>query len=361
MLEKLAAEVRGKVEPFVERWKKFEGKLIARAQEVEDEAQAGLNELIQINALDPNSISAGFNAVKNRVMGLGDKIEAAMEKLEGEWEEATEDLDLEEQVQNTLYRIWYGIVRESRVLQHKLEQWGNKIEIKKNADWARILYKMAEGECKKERQCPSCGAGIEVSIQHAHSAIKCPHCDSVNEMDIGMATGLYYQGNGVHSLAQEAAADKYMALQNAEHDFNEWRHPTDEDRDKYMAAAADYWTGYYQAYQKLHPGFSQTIEEAVKGRMAHYDQYDNVQDQTDRLFYGDLVRKAQARDRDSIREHLEGAEDPDEAPSAVHEHGDREGTIVVLQVLHEMQDEDEEIHEWIQEKLKELDEDLATR
>jgi len=216
MLDKLNAELRGIVEPFVNRWKPFEGKLTGRAQDIENEANAGLDELVKMNPLDPNAISAGFNAVKARLQGLGDKIDSAIEKIEEEWEEATEDLELEEDQYPLLSQVWFGIVRDSRNLQYKIEKWHESIEIKKNADWARLLFKMAQEECSKPHSCPSCGAGIDVTIQHAASAVKCPHCDSVNEINVGPATGYYYQGNGVHGLAQEAVFEKFMAQLDGE-------------------------------------------------------------------------------------------------------------------------------------------------
>jgi hypothetical protein len=361
MLDKLNAELRGIVEPFVNRWKTFEGKLTGRAQEIENEANAGLDELVKMNPLDPNAISAGFNAVKARLQGLGDKIDSAIEKIEEEWEEATEDLELEEDQYPLLSQVWFGIVRDSRALQHKLEKWHEGIEVKKNADWARLLFNMAQEECGKPHSCPSCGAGIDVTIQHAASAVKCPHCDSVNEINVGPATGYYYQGNGVHALAQEAVFEKFMAQIDAERDYNEWRHPTDDDRKKYLGVVAAYWTAYYEATQGLHPGFKQTVEEAVKGRLAHYAQYDNAQDQSDRAFYGELLRLAAARDEAGLMSHLEGAEDLDECPSAVHEHGDRDGTILVLKAVHKLEDEDDSLKDYIKEKLTDLDQDLATR
>jgi len=361
MLSKLSPETKAVVEPFVNRYETFEGKVAGRAAEVEQEAGEGLDELIQMNPLDPNAISAGFNAVKNRFDGLGTKVEQAMEKLEEEWEEATGDLDLEGEELSALYGTWYGMVNKSRLFMNRLEHWHEKVEAKKNADWARILYKLAEEECQKPRACPSCGAPIDIDIKHAHSAIRCPHCDSVNEMDIGMATGLYYQGNGVHSLAHEKVLDKWMGIHDAEYRFNEFRHPTNEDRARHLDAARTYWTAYYQEFQKLHPGFKQTIEEAVAGRMGFYDQYDNPDDQQQRAYYSQLLGLVASGDLGAVRDHMEGFDDRDEVPSAVLEHGDREGTVLTLQALYELDDEDEDRDEWIMEKLKDLDEELANR
>lgn len=361
MLDKLSQETRGKVEPFVNRMQSFATKIQARVQEIKEEADAGLNELIQVNALDSNAIAAGFNAVKARIQGLGDKVQGAEEKLEEEWEEAVEDLDLEGEEQSAVYVLWAGIVNKSRALQHKLEQWAEEIEAKKQADWARLVYKMAQQECQKERQCPSCGAGIQVEIQHAHSAVRCPHCDSVNELDIGMATGLYYQGLGIHALSHEAAFGDWIAQHDAELAFNAWRHPTDDDRKAYLDAARTYWTNYYQTTLKLHPGFNRTLEEAVDAKMSHYSAYDNAHDQKERAFYGKLVRAARAGDEAALRELMQNAEDVEECAVAIHERGDRQGAVMALKIQHQIEDEDEDLREWLQEKLAELDENLATR
>lgn len=361
MLDKLSAETKSKVEPFLSRWEGFAQKIQGRVKEIQEEADAGLEELIQANPLDAGSLSAGFSAVKSRIQSLGDKVQGAEEKLEEEWEEATDDLDLEGEEQSAVYRLWFGIVNGSRELQRKLEQWAEQVESKKNADWARVLYKLAEVECAQPRSCPSCGASIEVSIQHAHSAVKCPHCDSVNELDIGQATGMYYQGNGVHSLAHEAASEQWIAQDDAEKAYNDWRHPTDDDRKTYLDAVTAYWTTYYQATQKLHPGFSQSIEEAVQGRLAHYHQYDPVSDQSARTYFGQLIRLARAGDQAALKSHMQAGDDLEDCISAIHEHGDREGTVLALGIHYELEDEDEDQNEWTQEKLKELDEQLANR
>jgi hypothetical protein len=176
-----------------------------------------------------------------------------------------------------------------------------------------------------------------------------------------MATGLFYQGLGVHSLSQEAALDLWAAQHDAERDYNDWRHPTDDDRKAYLDQVRTYWTAYYEATMKFHPGYPRTIEESVNDKMSHFDAYDNEQDKKDRAFYGQLLRLAKAGDQAGLKAHMQQAEDLDECPSAIHEHGDRDGTVLALRIQYELEDEDEDQQEWIQEKLKDLDEALATR
>ena len=363
MLDQMNAELRPVVEPFVGRYEAFDGKIRARAKEIFEEADEGLDELIQAAPLDPNALAAGFNAVSGRLHGLDDKVSSAMEKIEEEWEEATDDLDLEPDQNSLLYRAWFGLVNKSRELQSDLERLREQIEMKKNADWARVLWKMAEQEMAKPRACPSCGSPIEPTIQHAHQTIACPHCGSANEPSMGQATGLYYQGLGVHALAREAAWDLWVAQHKAEQAYNFWRHPSDDDRKTYLNAVAAYETAYFEKTTALHPGFDKTVEQAVAERLAHHETYDNSEEKTERAAYGQFLRLASAGDRAGIESQLDSNDDLEasDVVEAVHEHGDRKATQLMLEIQYKRDDEDDDQAEWIAERFKELDEDLSTR
>ena len=264
---------------------------------------------------------------------------------------------------NEPYIIQDGTLYISRELQSDLERLREQIEMKKNADWARVLWKMAEQEMAKPRACPSCGSPIEPTIQHAHQTIACPHCGSANEPSMGQATGLYYQGLGVHALAREAAWDLWVAQHKAEQAYNFWRHPSDDDRKTYLNAVAAYETAYFEKTTALHPGFDKTVEQAVAERLAHHETYDNSEEKTERAAYGQFLRLASAGDRAGIESQLDSNDDLEasDVVEAVHEHGDRKATQLMLEIQYKRDDEDDDQAEWIAERFKELDEDLSTR
>lgn len=365
MLDNMSAEARGKVEPFIKRWESFSTKLWNRAEEVTIEAEAGLEELTGMNPLDSNVISGGFSAVESRYLGLSDKVEQAVEKLEGEWDEVMDDADLEDEDDSIAGQLWTGILNQSRKLQLSIEKRKLTVTTKKYADWARKLYPLAEEECSQSRSCTSCGAAIIVDIKHVCIDYECPFCNSINEILMGEATGYYYQGNGVHSLAQEAAFEKQLAEMDAENAYHFYRHPTDTDRENYTNVARAHWRAYYEELAKVNPGFSKTVEQAVEERLKHYEFGDISSDRevTERAMFGSFLKLVRTGDKAKINELFDNFDefDIDDAIVLVHEHGDRDGARLVLSVKYEREEEDEDYDEWLLEQMKELDRDLADR
>jgi hypothetical protein len=230
-----------------------------------------------------------------------------------------------------------------------------------SANWARTLQKMSAEELKRPRQCPSCGAAMNVEIKHAASTVTCPHCGSANELEVGPATGLFYQGLGVHALSHEAAWKLWLAQHDAERAFHFFRHPTDADRQAYLNAAKAYWAAYYQVTHKVHPDPNLTVEKGVEAKLAHYQAYDQPQEQQERAYFGKLVQLAKARDRKGLEAHMQAGSDLDACAEAIHEHGDREGATLALQIQHRLADESDDLNDWVGEKLRELDQQLAQR
>jgi hypothetical protein len=362
MLKELSGEARGAAAPLVERWNSFKAKVSQRADAVVAEGDEGIDEVIAADPLNPNAVSTAFSALESRFHGLGTKVSEAEEKIEAEWDEACDDFD-DEGDQRVLRRLWSGIVNESRALQRDIERKKELISIKKNADWARVLRQFAEREWGEPRACGECDAPISVPTVHAASSVNCGHCNAVNSIEVGMATGLYFQGTGVHALASEASQNEWLAEWQAEHDFNELLHPTSADRQRYHDAARIRWTSYYTAFKGLHPGYGPSLEEAVQAKLAHYTAWDFKSEDRERDLFGDIVKLAAAQDRQGLIAAIQsgGDVDVDDCICAVHERGDRTGTTLLLDIQYQLDDEDEPKQEWIAEKLAELDEDLANR
>ena len=74
-----------------QRWAAFLGKVRARLTEILEEANAGLEEIIATEVIDPGPLSAAQNEVKARLFGLREKIGPAWTKLESELPGELED------------------------------------------------------------------------------------------------------------------------------------------------------------------------------------------------------------------------------------------------------------------------------
>jgi len=362
LLGQLNPQVQAAVAPFVQRWETYLQKVGGRAEEIMAEGDAGITEIIQMNVQDPGPISAAFSTLAARFRGLSDKVDNAMEKIEEEWEEATGSLDLDDaQQERTLRMMWNRMQKQSGAFNHELEKKNNQLRIRKQADWARALYQLAMQEWNQPRTCPSCGADIQVEIKYQASNVTCPFCKAVNTIEVGMATGLYFQGNGVNALAEEENLQLWTAMFEAEYNYNDLRVRTDQDRQAFLGVVKNYWTSYYTSMQKLHPGFREDIGKAVAAKTAHYDAYERKADRKERSVYGDIVQLVASRDEGKVWQYLQGLSDSDldmdEAVRAAYEHGDRDGAVMLIRMQHKMEQEDEPIDGYIREKLEYLDEE----
>lgn len=380
LMEKISNKARKSVEPLIERWQKFARKVTARSAEVKAEAEAGLDEIIGMNPLDPNPISSAFSSVEARFRGLSTKADQAVEKLEEEWDEAADDLDLKEKERERVSRLWSQLLREKDRLCMKLEQDGHQVEATKGSDWARKLYDLAQQEMAKPVNCPSCGAPLEARARYATASEKCPHCGSVNEIAVGMATGYYFQGMGVHNLSQEAALPQWTAMQEAEHEFNELRHPSSEDKQKYLGAVRAHWTTYYETFTKLNPAHPRSVQESVNDKLAHYTTtvWDGGADQAEQSAVSAALQLVASGNEKGVYEFLKKNTqlDIDDLVVAVHERGDRKGAKFLLALEYELEKNmviititpqgvtigsNEPFEKWRKERLHELDHDLANR
>jgi hypothetical protein len=363
MLEQLGARARQAASPVVDRWNGFAAKVASRVDAILAEATEGIDALLSIDPTDAASIGSAFGGVESRLKDLEMKVEHSVDKLSDDWDEATDDLEVGDADQALLRLTWSWIINESRRISREIEQRRELWVIRKNADWARAVYVVAQAERNRTHSCAECGAPLQVTIRHASSNLACASCGAVNEIALGLASGMYFQGNGVHSLASEAASQHWLSEWQHEHWFNSLRHPTDADRERYLAAARGRWLAYYHRYAQLHPGFSRSVEQAVDAKMAHYTTWDWTSETRERRLVGKIVALAAARDRAGLVATIQAAGhvDLDDLVCAVHERRDRDGAALMLDIQHQLQGEDEPKNAWINEKLGELDADLAKR
>jgi hypothetical protein len=361
LLSQLSPPVQAAMSPLVQRWETYVQKVSGRVEEILVEGDQGITEILQMNPQDPGPVSAAFTAVESRFRGITDKVDSAREKIEEDWEETVENLGLEDPAQErTLRMMWNAILQQSDAFKYEIFKKSAALRIRKMAEWSKALYQTAMQEYQQPRHCPSCGAQIEVAIRYQASNVTCPFCNAVNTIEVGPATGLYFQGAGVHSLAEEENIQQYMAWLDTERWYNDLRNPTAQDRERMLGAARTYWTAYYTTMKRLHPGFQEDIAAAVSAKLAHYDAYDRKADQGERSVYGNIVELAASRDQNRLWQYLqslpESQLDMDDAVRAVYEHGDRDGAVLLMRMQHRMENEEEPIDSYIKEKLADLDE-----
>lgn len=260
------------IKPILQRWETFIEKLNTRYSEVLAEANAGFDEIIQLNAIEPAALGGAFGAFEGRVHGLRDKIGQAWDKIEQELDNVLDDLD-EPEDREPIYPIRDRERSRARTLERQIEDQAAVLQIHKAADAARALGEAAQKETKKTITCSHCKAELAVPTPYKAISITCAHCQSVNSYSPGTLMAMYYQGGALHNLAKEAAKDAWLAQHHAEQLFKSIRLPTEEDVARYEAAVLAYAHQYTQAMGTLHPEWNadQSAKEiqVSRGRFAN--------------------------------------------------------------------------------------------
>ncbi len=261
--ESLSPALRAQAEATTNRWRGFVAKVRARVAAVEAEAIQGLDGLIAAHADDAGPMGAAFTAVKTRFFGIDRKVADA-------WEKIDEQLDnlCDADGGHGAIALRDTLQSEYISLRESIESTHEYIEMKKSADWARALKRLADVDRERPVNCSQCGGRLEVTVFWAASNVTCPHCKAVNGVKMCAAGGLFYQGNGLHALAREAAWELRAGEQQAQQ--ASLRNAPDAIKNKYLAGARAYWTRYYETILALNPGHPHTLEEAVTAKLAHY-------------------------------------------------------------------------------------------
>ena len=361
-MTQLKPHLQQQVQPIAQKWEGFVAKVNQRVQGVLDEAQQGIDMLIAQHATDPGPMGTALTAVQSRFSGIDSKVDSAWEKIEEEFEGLLDDDDLVEGDWEALYEVqetqrgYYDNLRAHIEMQYA---W---LEMRNQAQWARKLYEIVQQELQEGLNCSQCGATLQITVFWQASNETCPHCQSVNSVNPGMATGLFYQGIGLHALSHEQAWNEWMAEQSARKLFDDRRHPTATDHSRWLAAVRTYWTRYYETTKQLNPGFTQEVAEAVENRVEQVCAYEPPLEGIQREFYDKLCATAAQRDPAPLRgllADLPSGVDLDECAECLMEHADRAGATMVLEYQYEEDDEDDPRGPWIRERLKEIVETLS--
>lgn len=298
--------IRGQIEPIVQKWNGFVGKVSARLDEIVAEADAGLDELIAQHATDHGPLGAAFSAVQARFVALRPKVDDAYDKTTESIDAVVDAADPGADEQRWVWDVVATIEKQRTELGERIDMTYEELQMRKNADWARRLGEIARSEIAQGVSCSQCGRPFRPEIYWRSSQAKCASCGAVNDVHPGMAAGLFYQGIGVHALSMAGAWNEWLAERRADNAFKAWRHPTASDRAGWIDAARAYWTRYYQIGMDLHPELCAGLEQAVEAKLAHYAQWDQKIDQMRRDFMGRLVDAARRGDVAGLRQIAQG-------------------------------------------------------
>jgi hypothetical protein len=157
------------------RWDAFLGKVRARLAEILEEADAGFDEIVSVEVIDPGPITSAQNEVRARLHALTDKIDASFSKLEGELgdhADAAQD--------------------EGRALSDEILEAAEAIEASSQKKWVKRLRELAAQErAARKLNCSRCGATLpEPEIQHRVVNVTCSHCEAVNTVRPGAAMAM---------------------------------------------------------------------------------------------------------------------------------------------------------------------------
>jgi len=157
-----------------QRWTTFLGKMRARLQEILTEADAGFDELIATEAIDPAPISSAYNEVRGRLFALRDKIEPAWAKLAGE-------LEGQHALEDQGRKLGDDILRAADALDDQV----------KAKHLARLEELAKEELAARSLKCTRCGAQLpDPPVLHRVENVTCTHCQAVNTVRPGPAMAM---------------------------------------------------------------------------------------------------------------------------------------------------------------------------
>jgi rubrerythrin len=365
-MPELKPELAARVQPIAQKWDGFVAKVQTRVQDVLNEAHAGIDQLIAQHATDPGPMGTAMQAVQARFHGLDQKVDESWDKISEEFDEITDEISDDDGYSTDDYDAVTAVVDESHRKYEKLRehiemQWA-WLEMRKQADWARRLYELVQQESQQPVSCSQCGAPFQNTSWFQAANISCPHCGSLNSVQPGTASGLFFAGLGAHAMAHEQAWNEWMTEQQAKAHYDGRRHQTAGDHQHWLDAARTYWTKYYQVTQQMNPGFTQPVEEAVQNRLAQYTSYEQPVEKIQRDFFENLCQTAARNDAaalGALLQNLPSGVDLDECAECLVEHGNKGGAVLVLEHQYQAEGEDDPKDQWIKERMKEIRETLA--
>jgi len=245
------------VQQVIQRWDAFLANIEERHAQLMAEALQGCAAVHQQAGLDPAPIANAWMAIEGRAKKLQMKID---DTFGDKVEDAMDDEDAPGHV----------VDRErakGEALDRRMEVERERTRIQIHADAARRIQEVALQEQQTSHACTQCGAQLEFP-RGTYFAINvyCTQCGSLNSYEPGgwmRLAGSFC----VHPLSEEAAWDKWLALQDAERAHTDARRETLERIQAHERAYLAYTEAYFRARARLFPQYAPALDDDIKGRM----------------------------------------------------------------------------------------------
>ncbi|MBL8923749.1 MAG: zinc ribbon domain-containing protein [Myxococcaceae bacterium] len=247
------------------RWKTFLDKVQARVGELEGEAQAGLEGLVETEVLDPAPLSSALSELKARFHGLTKKVDEAWEKT------------IEPMLEDAPESEWDALWRQGERLRRHIDRAFTQLEREALAHHARALHEKVKEEAEHAVACSSCGAPLSKRVRPRTVNVTCTHCQAVTTVRPGLATAMFFGGGALHALGVRAAAEQFDALSDAERRFTSYAHQLEEDADAFRAAHETAWRAWAEEKARWVPGtkpdaIAKDVEVKVGQATKHLEQ-----------------------------------------------------------------------------------------
>lgn len=146
-----------------------------RLGEILEEANAGLDEIIATEVIDPGPMAAAQNEVKARLFALREKIGPAWAKLEPELGDRAGRLE-----------------DQGRALETEIMNAIEVFEAQTQQKYRARLTELAQQELKERRlACSKCAAPLpEPAVKHRVENVTCAHCHAINTVRPGLAMAM---------------------------------------------------------------------------------------------------------------------------------------------------------------------------
>lgn len=361
-MTQLGPALQARVQPIQQKWEGFVTKVSQRVQEVLAEAQGGIDQIIAQYPTDPQPMGTAMTAVQSRFQGLDQKVNESWDKISEELDGIRDEDELSDDQYAAFSATEDAMRKKCDELREHIDLQYRWLEMRKQADWGRRLWDLMQQEIQRPIGCSQCGAPFQNTVYWMASNVPCPHCGSLNALQPGAASMMFYQGLGIHALSHEQAWNEWMAEQKAESWYKDRRHQTAGDHQHWLDAAGAYWTRYYQTTQQMNPGFGQAVGEAVASRLAQYTAYEQPLDRMQRDFFQALCQTAAQRNPGALHAllgQMPAGVSLDDCSECLVEHGDEGGAVAVLEYQHRAEGEDEPLKSWVREKLQEIRQTLS--
>lgn len=327
-----------------QRWKTFLDKVSLRVDELEQEARAGLEGLVETEVLDSAPLSGALSELKARFFGLSKKVDEA-------WSNTIEPM-----LGDSSEAEWKALWRDGERLRRRVDSSFGHLEREALANHAKALHVKVQEEADVAVACTQCGAPLVKRIRPRPANVTCQHCRAVTTVRPGLATAMFFGGGALHALGVFGAEEAFIALEQAERAYAEWRHPLQEDLETYRAAVETAWRAWAEEKAKWVPGTKpETIEQDAAVKVSQNMKQHDEREAMRREVRSTAMALAKKRDVAGLVAHLQKAGknayfSPEDFLECAAEHEDAQALEAGLEAAFKLEQPSEPKGEWVKEK-----------